>query len=104
MNRTAVIYALASAALFGISTPAAKVLVGSVHPAVLAGLLYCGAGVGVALVRRILPSIVERAPEAPLGRSDLPWLAGAIIAGGVIGPLLLMTGLARTSAAAASLL
>jgi drug/metabolite transporter (DMT)-like permease len=104
MNRTAVLYALISAALFGISTPAAKVLVGSVHPAVLAGLLYCGAGVGVALLRRILPSIVERAPEAPLGRSDLPWLAGAIIAGGVIGPLLLMTGLARTSAAAASLL
>jgi drug/metabolite transporter (DMT)-like permease len=104
MNRTAVLYALISAALFGMSTPAAKVLVGSVHPAVLAGLLYCGAGVGVALLRRILPSIVERAPEAPLGRSDLPWLAGGIIAGGVIGPLLLMTGLARTSAAAASLL
>ena len=45
MKKTTVLYALASAVLFGASTPAAKVLVGSVHPAILAGLLYCGAGV-----------------------------------------------------------
>jgi drug/metabolite transporter (DMT)-like permease len=105
MNRAAVAYALASAALFGLSTPAAKVLVGSVHPAVLAGLLYCGAGVGVALLRRVLPSAIgPRAPEAALARSQLPWLAGAIAMGGVAGPLLLMAGLARTDAATASLL
>src|SRR5215204_682887 len=93
-----------SAALFGVSTPAAKLLVGSVHPAVLAGLLYCGAGIGVVALRRTLPSIVSGAPEVALGRSDLPWLAGAIAAGGVVGPLLLMVGLRRTDAAAASLL
>src|ERR1700752_5038012 len=104
MNRTAVLYALISAALFGVSTPAAKLLVGSIHPALLAGLLYCGAGIGIAVLRRVLPSIVERAPEVARSRADLPWLAGAIAAGGVIGPLLLMAGLARTDAAAASLL
>src|SRR5207244_2497379 len=106
MNRAAVLYAVISAALFGISTPAAKVLVGSIHPAVLAGLLYCGAGVGVALLRRIRPAALmpRVAPEAALARSDVPWLAGAIVSGGVIGPLLLMFGLARTDAAAASLL
>jgi drug/metabolite transporter (DMT)-like permease len=104
MNRTAVLYALISAALFGVSTPAAKLLVGSIHPALLAGLLYCGAGIGVAVLRRVLPAIVERAPEVALSRAELPWLAGAIGAGGVIGPLLLMAGLARTDAAAASLL
>jgi drug/metabolite transporter (DMT)-like permease len=104
MNRAAVIYALVSAALFGVSTPAAKFLVGSIHPAVLAGLLYCGAGIGIAALRRILPSIITRAPEAALTKSDIPWLAGAIGAGGVVGPLLLMVGLARTDAAAASLL
>lgn len=49
MNRRAVILALLSAALFGISTPAAKALLGSISPAVLAGLLYCGAGNGVAI-------------------------------------------------------
>ena len=104
MHRTAIIYALISAGLFGVSTPAAKILVGTVHPAVLAGLLYCGAGIGIALLRRILPSIVAAAPEVALTRSELPWLAGAIAAGGVLGPLLLMAGLARTDAAAASLL
>src|ERR1051326_8627467 len=104
MHRTAIIYALISAALFGVSTPAAKVLVGSVHPAVLAGLLYCGAGIGIALLRKILPSTVAAANEAALTRSELPWLSGAIAAGGVIGPLLLMAGLARTDAAAASVL
>src|SRR6478672_8920826 len=104
MNRTAIVYVLISAALFGASTPAAKILVGTVHPAVLAGLLYCGAGIGIALLRKILPSIVAAAPEVALTRSELPWLAGAIAAGGVVGPLLLMAGLARTDAASASLL
>ena len=104
MNWSAVCCALVSAALFGISTPAAKALVGSVHPAVLAGLLYCGAGVGVAVIRRALPWIVSRAPEVSLARSELPWLAGAIGSGGIVGPLLLMAGLSRTDAATASLL
>lgn len=104
MNKTAVLYALASAALFGASTPAAKLLIGSVHPAVLAGLLYCGAGIGIALLRRLFPAVASGAPEVALTRVELPWLAGAIAAGGVIGPLLLMTGLAHTRAATASLL
>lgn len=104
MNRTSVLYALGSAALFGLSTPAAKALVGTVHPAVLAGLLYCGAGIGIAIVRRSVHSIVAGAPEVSLRRSEWPWLGGAIAAGGVIGPLLLMFGLAQTDAATASLL
>src|SRR5215813_4809928 len=104
MNRTAVFYALISAALFGVSTPAAKFLVGSIHPVTLAGLLYCGAGIGVSALRRIVPSIVAGAPETALSRADLPWLAAAIGAGGILGPLLLMFGLARTDAATASLL
>ena len=89
MNRAAIL-ALVSAALFGMSTPAAKGLLGSVDPAVLAGLLYCGAGIGVATVRRFFPLVVSGAPEAKLTRSEMPWLAGAIGVGGVLGPLLLM--------------
>jgi drug/metabolite transporter (DMT)-like permease len=106
MNRHAVILAFISAALFGISTPAAKALLGSIDPAVLAGLLYCGAGIGIAVVRRIARPLIapDATIEAPLGSADVPWLAGAIAAGGIVGPLLLMVGLARTDAAAASLL
>jgi drug/metabolite transporter (DMT)-like permease len=106
MNHSAVLFALASAALFGISTPAAKALLGSLNPAVLAGLLYCGAGIGVAMLRRLSPTMLglANASQVPLGRRDAPWLAGAIVAGGVVGPLLLMFGLSRTDAATTSLL
>src|SRR5262245_14091482 len=106
MNRNAVVLALLSAALFGVSTPAAKVLLGTIDPAILAGLLYCGAGLGVAVMRRVGRFAIAQTgrTEAALGRKDVPYLAGAIVAGGVVGPVLLMAGLQRTDASAASLL
>jgi drug/metabolite transporter (DMT)-like permease len=105
MSKTAIVYALLSAALFGCSTPAAKLLLSSVHPAVLAGLLYCGAGFGVALLRLWrAASPRQQGREAALTRRDVPWLAGAILSGGVVGPLLLLFGLARTDASTTSLL
>jgi drug/metabolite transporter (DMT)-like permease len=106
MNRRPVVLALLSAALFGLATPAAKVLLGSIHPAVLAGLLYCGAGIGVAIHRRVIKPLLAPGAktEAPLIGPDMPWLAGSILAGGIVGPLLLMIGLSRTEASAASLL
>lgn len=104
MTARAVAYALLSALLFGISTPAAKVLLGSTDPAMLAGLLYCGAGAGAAILRRLVRSRTAAAREAGIARRDVPWLAGAIVAGGIVGPLLLMVGLVRTEAATASLM
>jgi drug/metabolite transporter (DMT)-like permease len=106
MNHHAVVLALVSAALFGVSTPAAKALLGTIEPSVLAGLLYCGAGIGVAVLRRVARPLILRGEsgEARLARADIPWLAGAIFAGGIAGPLLLMLGLSRTEAATASLL
>src|SRR5262249_17445205 len=104
MNYRAVLIALCSAALFGVSTPFAKLLLGALHPMVLAGLLYCGAGLGIAALRRFGRSWRPGAGEVSLGRSEAGWLAGAIIAGGIIGPILLMVGLARTTASTASLL
>lgn len=104
MNPRAVLLAFLSAALFGLSTPAAKALVGAVDPTVLAGLLYLGAVLGIAIVRRLVPSLRPSASEAPLARKDAGWLAGAVVAGGVIGPVLMMSGLEHTGAATASLL
>jgi drug/metabolite transporter (DMT)-like permease len=97
-------YALASAALFGASTPLAKLLLSDAAPLMVAGLLYLGSGVGLAawLGLRALSQGAEEA--SPIGRSQWPWLAGAIAAGGVAGPALLMFGLARTDGSAASLL
>jgi drug/metabolite transporter (DMT)-like permease len=96
--------ALASAVLFGASTPLAKLLLGSVDPWLLAGLLYLGAGVGLALFQAARATLRLPAEEAPLRRADLPWLAAVVAAGGVVGPLLLMLGLARTDAASGALL
>jgi drug/metabolite transporter (DMT)-like permease len=96
--------ALLSAALFGASTPVAKSLLGSVDPWMLAGLLYLGAGCGLALVHIARGALRLPNIEAPLRRSDIPWLGGVVLAGGVLGPLLLMFGLSRTTAASGSLL
>jgi len=106
MNPVAVLTALASAALFGVSTPVAKALLGAVHPVILAGLFYCGAGIGIALLRALAGPILNlpAARQQPLARQDYRWLAGAIALGGVVGPVLLMLGLSRTAAATASLL
>jgi drug/metabolite transporter (DMT)-like permease len=90
-----VIAALAAALLFGASTPFAKALLGGVSPLLLAGLLYAGSGIGLWLVR-LARDAGLRPPG--LSSSEWPWLIGAIIAGGVLGPVLLMFGLTRTSA------
>ena len=96
--------AILSAALFGASTPFAKILLGNVDPWMMAGLLYFGAGIGLAAVHLSRNALRLPAIEAPLRRSDVPWLAAVIVTGGILGPVFLMFGLARTDAAGASLL
>jgi drug/metabolite transporter (DMT)-like permease len=96
--------ALGAAVAFGASTPLAKILLGSIDPWMMAGLLYLGSGFGLSvliLVRKLMGSMSD---EAQLSRSDLPWLAGTVLFGGVLGPLLLLFGLNLTDAASASLL
>jgi drug/metabolite transporter (DMT)-like permease len=93
--------ALLAAVLFGASAPFAKMLLRGASPQLLAGLLYLGSGIGLALVWLLRRG---RTREAGLGGRSVPWLVGSIAAGGVAGPLLLMYGLARTPAASASLL
>jgi drug/metabolite transporter (DMT)-like permease len=90
---------LLAAVLFGASAPLAKLLLGEIDPWLLAGLLYVGAGLGMGLWRR-----VRRAPAVRLPRHQLPWLVGAVLAGGVAGPVLLMFGLSSMPASGASLL
>ena len=94
-------YALLAAGLFGASTPFAKILVGELSPWLLAGLLYLGSGLGLAAIRLIRDRGWQ---SGGLPRAEWPWLVGAIVCGGVLGPLALMVGLTRTSGATASLL
>lgn len=91
--------ALGAAILFGAGTPLAKLLLNAISPWLLAGLLYLGSGVGLSLYRYF-----SKAPAVRLPRAAVPWFAGAIVAGGIVGPLLLMLGLAGMPASGASLL
>lgn len=96
--------ALGSAVLFGLSAPASKSLVGTVDPWLLAGLLYLGAGLGLAVIHAVRDLLGLGGGEARLHRSDQPWLAGAVLFGGLLGPLLLVFGLSLTTASTGSLL
>jgi drug/metabolite transporter (DMT)-like permease len=100
------LYALLAAILFGASTPFSKMLAAHTSPALLAGLLYLGSGIGLLACYIVRALLVRKADEQPvrLVRADLPWFAGAVLAGGVAGPLLLMAGLGSVSASSASLL
>jgi drug/metabolite transporter (DMT)-like permease len=100
MNR-GVLCALGAAALFGASTPFAKLLLGQVSPLVLAAILYLGSGIGLAAWLALRPGSARLTGFA---RSDWAWIGAAVLAGGVAGPILLMSGLARSDAASASLL
>jgi drug/metabolite transporter (DMT)-like permease len=101
---TGAAYGLASAMLFGVSTPLSKLLLGAVDPWLLAALLYLGSGIGLSAFR-LAARVGKRAhQEAPLSARDLPWLAGAIFSGGVIAPVLLMIGLVSTPASSAALM
>lgn len=106
MTHKGVIYALLAAALFGASTPFAKMLVGQVSPVSLAGILYLGSGLGLAFwysLRKVsVPKV--KAELAGLTPKDMPWLCGAVMTGGIAGPVLLMMGLTLTPASSASLL
>lgn len=102
MPARAVWLALAAAALFGASTPLAKGLVGEIPPVLLAGLLYLGSGLGLMttfVVRRL------RGIATPgIDRLGRPWLAAAIVFGGIVAPVALVLGLRQTTGAAAALL
>jgi drug/metabolite transporter (DMT)-like permease len=102
---TAIAGALAAAALFGLSAPAAKILLDVTDPWLLAGLLYAGSGVflGAVLTAERVSGRGRRA-EAAVARTDWLWLAAAIGVGGGAAPVLLMFGLAGGSATEASLL
>jgi drug/metabolite transporter (DMT)-like permease len=91
--------ALLAAVLFGAGTPFAKALLTSIDPWLLAGLLYAGSGIALTILRWLRPT-----PRGALTRGEWGYLLGAIGAGGVIAPVLLMSGLALMPAAGASLL
>lgn len=99
LTRPGILAALGAALLYGSATPLAKALLASVNPWLMAGLLYLGSGTGLTAYR-----MIRRTPRVRLEKGELPWLAGAIAAGGIIAPVLLLSGLSSMPASGASLL
>lgn len=101
-----IICGLLAAVLFGASAPFSKLLVDRVEPITLSALLYLGSAAGLVIFRVFFRARSTQAncAEARLSRADLPFLAGAILAGGVAAPVLLMSGLKYTPASTASLM
>ncbi len=106
VNKRPYIYVIGSAILFGLSTPASKLLLKEISPLALAGLLYLGAFLGLAVfsIGKKIGGAKNERHGSPLQKKDWGWLAGATASGGILGPICLLFGLARISGYAASLL
>lgn len=104
-KRQGAFFGLAAAVLFGMSPPIAKLLLPERGPIVTAGLLYLGAGAGLLLFELTARSWLKSGrAEAQVRRADVGLLAGVIVAGGMLGPYLMLYGLGRLSGVLTSLL
>lgn len=101
--RPGYIHAMIAALLFGASTPAAKILLKEDSPWLLAGLLYLGSGIGLFIVRFLQRQKNSARSETSIHGSDWRWLIGATCFGGILAPVLLLSGLSRMDAGSASL-
>jgi drug/metabolite transporter (DMT)-like permease len=99
-SRRGVLTGLAAAASFGVATPFAKQLLRDARPQLLAGLLYLGAF----MVLAVAVPFRRRSSEARLQRADASRLIGLVACGGVVAPVLLLVGLERVSGSNGSLL
>ena len=103
-NIAPMLKAIVAAALFGASAPISKLLMGEIAPTLMASFLYLGSGIGLFLLRYLTSSDTRFSDEARLTKNDWPWLIGAVLAGGIAAPIVLMFGLKNTPASTASLL
>lgn len=102
-KRASIVWAVLAAALYAISSPVSKVLLGDVSPTMMAALLYLGAGLGMLALGVIRQRVGLGTSERRLTRRGLPYTVG-MIALDIAAPICLMAGLASTTAANASLL
>src|SRR5512147_24368 len=98
-----ILQALLAALFFGASAPISKLLLGDVPPILMAAFLYLGSGTGISFIK-LYQRLTSNQQEAGIKRPDVGWLAGAIICGGILAPILLMISLKNTPASTASLL
>ncbi|WP_268898953.1 DMT family transporter [Geomonas azotofigens] len=100
---TGQLFAMLSAALFGVSPVFCKMLIGDMSPALLAGLLYLGSGLGLQALL-LVQGKSSRAELRLLSPGHRWKLVGAVISGGIVAPLCLAFGIKYGTASEVSLL
>jgi drug/metabolite transporter (DMT)-like permease len=103
-KNSGVFYGLSAALLFALSTPVAKTLLASCPALMLAALFYCGSGAGLLLLMAALRQHGSEVKAALIAPGEIKWLLPAVLAGGVLAPVAMMSGLALSAAAEASML
>ncbi len=102
-KKTATIFAVLAAALYAINVPLSKLLLKNISPTMLAGFLYLGAGVGIALLLGVKKLYKKQLNENWIGKKDLPYAIAMVILD-IAAPIFLMFGIRNTSSANVSLL
>lgn len=102
-KRFAVVYAILAAALYALNSPMSKLLLADVQPAMMASLLYLGAGAGMLLLTFVQKGTHRESTEMKLTKKDIPYTLGMIVLD-ILAPIFLMLGLQQTTAENASLL
>jgi len=97
-KRTAVFHAFLAAVFYALNAPFSRILLNEVDPAMMAGFLYLGAGVGIGIL-----SLFHKDKGEKLSKEDLPYVIGMVVLD-IAAPILLMLGLRVTNASTVSLL
>ena len=102
-NKTGILLAILAAALYSISTPISKLLLESMPSTILAGLLYLGAGAGMAIFGLVSKLIGKSNNEEKLTKDDMPYVVAMVVLD-IAAPILLLLGLSYATAENVSLL
>lgn len=100
--KSGIFLAILSALLYALSIPFSKYLLEYIPETMMAGLLYIGAGIGMAAVA-FLRKGSENIEDKSFSKGEFPYVFGMIVLD-IAAPVVLMLGLKMTSAANASLL
>lgn len=102
-EKKGIFMAVLAAALYALNSPFSKLLLAEIPAAVMAALLYIGAGLGLSIVRFVQKISKKGQKEQPLTRRDIPYTIGMVLLD-IAAPICMMIGLTATTAANASLL
>lgn len=102
-QNTAIFWAILSAALYAISIPISKMLLNEIPPAMMAALLYLGAGIGMSIIWVVRYKKDKLKSEMKLTKKELPYTVGMVVIN-IVAAIFLMIGLSMTTSSTASLL